>query len=152
MADIRIQSSGAEHDDVYDQYGEKMGVAVYDLGDAQVRANIVKMKDELKALGEKYDKLIVDLQKDDRKDEEGMPLSAIPIAETNLDCVNEMVVLIDKVFGKDFCINAVGDTKNPNVLWEVIGAVMENYGVKAKDEMSKYTNRAGRRAAAKASE
>jgi len=149
MADIRIQEHGFERDEVYNRYDEKIGVAVYDLDDASVRGNLIALKDELKALGEKYEALALELKKDTSVDEDGFPNNAKPLAELNLQCVNEMIAIIDGVFGDDFCVRAVGNTKNPSVIWEVIAAVMENYGVKAKEEMLKFTNRANRRAGTK---
>lgn len=177
MGRIQIEG-GLERDEVYNKHGEQIGVAVYDLGDAQVRADLITFKDDLKSLGERYEASRLELQKYidafDRKIEEeksklknGDTLSDDVIdkiekecsywdnikalSELDIKCIDEMIVETDKVFGDDFCVNAIGKSKNLSDLWEVIGAVVESYGIKAKDEINKFTNRAGRRAGAKAS-
>lgn len=147
MGRIDIQG-GLERDEVYNKFGDQIGVAVYDLGDAQVRANIVALKDELKSVGDKYETRSKELQEQSGNDEDGFPLNAKPLLDLNIEYVDEMIGLVDDVFGEGFCAHAIGEkNKNPNDLWEVIGAVIQNYGVKAQGEIDKYVNRATRRAA-----
>lgn len=153
MAEI-ILESGKRYDDIStrNENGEivKIGVAIYDLEDAQVRANVSRLKDELKTIADKYNPRIETLQTDSTKDEDGYPTNVTPLCDLYVDYVNDMIKSVDYVFGEGFCKRALGDSKNPFMLWEMMGEIIYNYEGVRDDVMAKYTNRAQRRAGAKA--
>lgn len=146
MGRIQIES-GLQRDEVVNQYGDQIGVAVYDLDDPQVRVELVKMSDKIDALVNECNGKADALNADESTDAEGLPKNALALAELNVYMVDEMIKMVDAALGDGFSARAIGATnKNPYDLWAVVQAVGESYGVKAKAKMDKYVNRAARRA------
>lgn len=128
----------------------KIGTAVYDLGDFKVRAELVKMIPLVEEIFNDIEKQVEPYNKDESEDKYGIPNKAVPILELNLTGVEKMIDVMDNVMGKGFCDRASGNSRNPLLIWEILGVVSEAYGITAQKEMERYTNRAQRRAGAKA--
>lgn len=143
-------TGGMERDEVFDKNGEPLGVAVYDLDDSNVRSRTIDMKNDLKALVDKYEALHQELSEDKTLDEYGVNVNISKVAALDVECANEMFAIVDGVFGQDFCITALGDTRNYGMLWELVSVILERYGVKSHDEMKKYVDKGKRQAGTKA--
>lgn len=142
MGRIEIES-GLTKDEVYNQYGDKIGIAVYDLDDPQVRLAIVAMSDAVDALMTECNANADALA----KDKSDTMQTAKALSELHLYMVDQMIGMVDGALGSGFSARAIGaDNKNPYDLWAVVQAVGESYGVKAKAKMDKGVNRAVRRA------
>jgi len=155
MAEILFES-GIIEDDIYAVTKEgkkiKTGVAIYDLEDSKVRISLIKMKDDIKSIENKYTSLINNAESDKSNDDDGFPNNIKTISNLYLDFTNELIEVVDNVFGEGFSQRAIDDSKNPTFLIGVIAEIIFNYEGVSDDRFAKYTNRAQRRAGIKAGE
>ena len=137
MSRIVIES-GVRREEVFAlQGGEevKIGVAEYDLEDITVISKLAHLKDDLYKISEEYNPKI-----------DGAGDDLIKLADTTIEYFDKMVEKVDDVFGVNFVKNAIGEARNPFMLWAIVAEIIYNYEGVRDDRMSKYTNRKQRRA------
>lgn len=127
----------------------KIGTAIYDLNDTSVKSRLIEFYNDLKDMGSKYKNIALELEKDKATDENDIPLNSKELLKLDETATDEMIVLVDKIFQDGFCKKAIGNTKNPDLIIELLGLMLDEYQVRTEAEKNKYVNRAQRRASNK---